>query len=222
MQRCFDVFFSALALVVLSPLLIPIAIILRLTGEGEIFYFQDRVGRDGKPFKLYKFATMLKNSPSMGMGTVTVKNDPRILPVGHFLRKTKINELPQLLNVLNGDMSVIGPRPQTQRCFDAFPEPIQKVVVQVRPGLSGIGSILFRNEEDMMDGHVDPAYFYDHVVMPYKGAVEEWYVQNRTIGTYFLLIALTIWVVLSPKSRLVWRLIPSLPKPSPELIKLLA
>lgn len=222
MQRCFDVFFSALALIVLSPLLIPIAIILRLTGEGEVFYFQDRVGRDGKSFKLYKFATMLKNSPSMGMGTVTVKNDPRILPVGHFLRKTKINELPQLLNVLNGDMSVIGPRPQTQRCFDAFPEPIQKVVVQVRPGLSGIGSILFRNEEDMMDGHVDPAYFYDHVVMPYKGAVEEWYVQNRTIGTYFLLIALTIWVVLSPKSRLVWRLIPSLPKPSPELIKLLA
>src|SRR5690606_9896072 len=100
MQRMLDILFSGLALLVLSPLLLPIAIILRLTGEGEIFYVQQRVGRGGELFGLYKFATMLKNSPSMGTGTVTVKGDPRVLPIGRFLRKTKLNELPQLLNIL--------------------------------------------------------------------------------------------------------------------------
>ncbi|MEI8029651.1 MAG: sugar transferase, partial [Comamonadaceae bacterium] len=119
MQRLLDIVLSVLALLVLSPLLLPIVILLRLTGEGEVLFLQARVGKGGKAFKLYKFATMLKNSPTIGTGTVTVKNDPRILPIGNFLRKTKVNELPQLLNILKGDMSIIGPRPQTQRCFDA-------------------------------------------------------------------------------------------------------
>jgi lipopolysaccharide/colanic/teichoic acid biosynthesis glycosyltransferase len=100
MQRLFDIVFAAVALILLSPLLVPIAIILRLTGEGEIFFRQQRIGRFGRPFGLFKFATMLKNSPNMATGTVTVKADPRILPVGRFLRSTKINELPQILNRL--------------------------------------------------------------------------------------------------------------------------
>jgi len=202
---------------VLSPLLIPIALLLRLTGEGEIFFLQDRVGKGGKLFKLFKFATMLKNSPSIGTGTVTLKNDPRILPMGHFLRKTKINELPQLLNILNGDMSIIGPRPQTQRCFDAFPSKSQTAIVQVRPGLSGIGSIIFRDEENMMHNHVDPANFYDQIIMPYKGALEEWYVVNHGLGTYISLIILTVWVVLFPGSRAVWTVFKTLPKPTAQL-----
>jgi lipopolysaccharide/colanic/teichoic acid biosynthesis glycosyltransferase len=217
MQRLFDILLSGLALLVLSPLLVPIAIFLRLTGEGEIFFLQNRVGRGGKPFALYKFATMLKNSPSIGTGTVTLKNDPRILPAGKFLRKTKINELPQLLNILNGSMSIIGPRPQTQRCFDAFPQRSQDAIVKVRPGLSGIGSIVFRDEEDMMHGHADPDYFYDEVIMPYKGQLEEWYVQNQTLYTYFMLIGLTVWVVLMPGSDAVWKVFSNLPKPGPEL-----
>lgn len=221
MQRLFDIVFSGLALLVLSPLLVPIAILLRLTGEGEIFFLQDRVGRDGKTFALYKFATMLKNSPSIGTGTVTVKNDPRILPAGRFLRKTKINELPQLLNILNGDMSIIGPRPQTQRCFDAFPKHSQENIVKVRPGLSGIGSIVFRDEEEMMHGHEDPNFFYDQVIMPYKGQLEEWYVQNQSMYTYFMLIALTVWVVLVPGSGAVWTVLGNLPKPGSELAKAL-
>jgi lipopolysaccharide/colanic/teichoic acid biosynthesis glycosyltransferase len=151
MLRLLDIVFALLALIVLSPLLIPVAIVLRFTGEGEIFFLQDRIGLGGEPFGLYKFATMLKNSPNVGTGTVTVKDDPRVLPVGRFLRKTKINELPQLLNILKGDMSVVGPRPQTRRCFDAFPADSQAEIIKVRPGLSGIGSIVFRGEEDMMD-----------------------------------------------------------------------
>ena len=217
MQRVFDVIFSGVALILLSPLFLPIMLLLRLTGEGEIFFLQNRVGRGGRHFKLYKFATMLKNSPNIGMGTVTVKGDPRILPFGVVLRKTKINELPQLFNILKGDMSLIGPRPQTQRCFDAFPISAQHEIKKVRPGLSGIGSIIFRNEENMMDAQRDPGKFYDEIIMPFKGALECWYVSNRSIGLYFSLICVTAWVVLSSNLSLVWLMFTNLPKPPSEL-----
>lgn len=217
MQRFFDILFSALALLVLAPLLIPVVVILRFTGEGEIFFRQPRVGRDGRMFGLLKFATMLKDSPNMGTGTLTLKDDPRVLPFGKFLRKTKLNELPQLLNILKGDMSVIGPRPQTRRCFDAFPERSQQVIVKVRPGLSGIGSIAFRGEERMLDDAENAEWLYDEVIMPYKGRLEEWYVEHRSLRLYFLLILLTVWVVVFPNSRLFRRLFPELPEPPVEL-----
>lgn len=217
MQRLLDILLSGLALLVLSPLLLPIILILRLTGEGEVFYTQQRIGRGGKPFGLYKFATMLKNSPNMGTGTVTVKNDPRVLPMGRFLRKTKINELPQLLNIFKGDMSVIGPRPQTQRCFNAFPVRSQAEIIKVRPGLSGIGSIVFRDEEELMHASKDPERFYDEVIMPYKGVLEEWYVANQGLWTYLACIFVTAWVVLFPKSTLAWRVFRGLPAVPAEL-----
>ena len=217
MQRLLDILLSGAALLVLSPLLVPVTIILRFTGEGEVFFKQQRVGRNGKMFGLDKFATMLENSPNLGTGTVTVKDDPRILPVGRILRKTKINELPQLLNILFGDMSVIGPRPQTRRCFNAFPERLQAEIVRVPPGLSGIGSVVFRNEEEMMHASADPNYTYDHVIMPYKGLLEEWYVKNCNVKTYFQLIWLTAVAVLNPKTQAVWTTFPDLPAP-PESI----
>ncbi|MCC6439466.1 MAG: sugar transferase [Rhodanobacteraceae bacterium] len=217
MQRFLDIVFSGLALLVLSPLLLPVMLILRLTGEGEVFFVQQRVGLGGKPFGLYKFATMLKNSPSIGTGTVTVKGDPRVLPFGRFLRKTKINELPQLLNIFKGDMSVIGPRPQTQRCFDAFPAHSQAEIIKVRPGLSGIGSIVFRDEEELMHASAEPERFYDEVIMPYKGLLEEWYVAHAGVGTYLGCILATAWVVAMPTSRIVWRLFPGLPERPPAL-----
>lgn len=217
MSRLFDLLLSAAALFVLSPLLLPVMIVLRLTGEGEVFFVQQRVGLNGRRFGLLKFATMLKNSPNMGTGTVTLKDDPRILPVGHFLRKTKINELPQLLNILAGDMSVIGPRPQAERCFSAFPPQVQEQIVKVRPGLSGIGSIVFRDEEQLLHGEQDQVAFYDQVIAPYKGELENWYIANQGIVVYFLLIFATVWVVLFPKSRIVWRMFRDLPGPPPEL-----
>ncbi len=217
MQRIFDVFFSGIALALFSPLLLPLIFILRITGEGEIFFLQNRVGLEGKSFKLYKFATMLKDSPNMGTGTVTVKNDPRVLPIGRFLRKTKINELPQLINIFIGDMSVIGPRPQTKRCFDAFPQSLQNEIIKVRPGLSGIGSIIFRDEENMMHANNDPERFYDEIIMPYKGSLEDWYVSHQNIVTYFSLIGLTIWALLGFSSILAWKLFEDLPSPPEEL-----
>jgi lipopolysaccharide/colanic/teichoic acid biosynthesis glycosyltransferase len=215
--RFLDILFSFIALLVLMPLLIPIALLLKFTGEGEIFFCQQRVGKGGVPFGLMKFATMLKNSPNLATGTVTVTGDPRVLPVGRFLRKTKINELPQLLNVIKGDMSLIGPRPQTQRCFDAFPEEFQTEILRVRPGLSGIGSIIFRNEEEMMTQSGEEEVFYDEVIMPYKGLLEKWYVQNRSFLIDVKLLFLTVWVVLFDKSQLHWRLLPDLPLPPAEL-----
>jgi lipopolysaccharide/colanic/teichoic acid biosynthesis glycosyltransferase len=217
MQRFFDVLFSGLGLIVLSPMLLPIVIVLRLTGEGEVFFLQERVGKDGKMFKLYKFATMLKDSPNLGSGTVTMRNDPRILPLGGFLRKTKINELPQLLNIFFGDMSIVGPRPQARRCFDAFPVETQKIIVKVKPGLSGLGPIVFRGEEDILADHAASIDFYDNVIAPYKGQVEAWYVENQTLGTYFSVIAVTVWVVLFSKSDIVWRAFDGLPVPPDEL-----
>ena len=218
MQRLFDIIFSGLALILLSPLMIPLMIILRFTGEGEVFFLQSRVGLGGQHFGLYKFATMLKNSPNMGTGTVTLHKDPRILPFGGWLRQTKINELPQLINIFKGDMSVIGPRPQTQRCFDAFPFQSRKEIIKVRPGLSGVGSIVFRNEEEMMQANNDPESFYDNVVMPYKGSLEEWFVNNKDIWAYFSLIWLSAWVVLFSKSDLIWVMFRDLPRP-PEALK---
>ena len=218
MQRLFDILFSSLALLILAPLLVPVVIVLRFTGEGEVFFRQQRVGLGGGSFGLLKFATMLKDSPNIGTGTITTKDDPRVLPFGKFLRKTKINELPQLLNILKGDMSVIGPRPQTRRCFEAFPARSQAEIVKVRPGLSGVGSVVFRDEEDLMHAAVDPNAFYDQVIMPYKGALEEWYVARRSLLLYFKLIVITAWVVLFPSSRIAWTWLPGLP-PVPEALK---
>ena len=221
MERFFDIFFSALALFILSPLLIPIVLILKISGEGEIFFLQERIGKDGQVFKLFKFATMLKDSPNIGTGTVTMKEDPRVLPVGKFLRKTKINELPQLLNILLGDMSVIGPRPLTAETFDAYSAETQEIVNKVRPGLSGIGSIIFRGEEEIMHGELASIDFYNNIIAPYKGKLEEWFVYNKNICIYFLAIFTTAWVVIFPGTKIAWRVFKNLPEPPEDLKKAL-
>jgi len=221
MERLFDLIISAIALLILSPLILPIVIILRFSGEGEVFFLQERIGKNGEMFKLFKFATMLKDSPNIGSGTVTMKEDPRILAVGKFLRGTKINELPQLINIFLGDMSLIGPRPLTPQTFKSYSANVQSIVVQVRPGLSGIGSIIFRAEEEIMHGDNASVDFYSNVIAPYKGALEEWFVANKSVSLYFIAIFITIWVVIFPKTRLVWTVFKELPEPPRELKKVL-
>lgn len=217
LERFFDVILSMFALIILLPIFVPLIIILRLTGEGEVFFLQERIGKGGKKFKLIKFATMLKNSPYIGTGTVTVKNDNRILPFGSFLRKSKINELPQLFNIFLGDMSVIGPRPLTNQAFAAYKPKTQDDIKKVRPGLSGVGSIIFRGEEDIMDGGSASVEFYTNTIAPYKGKLEEWFILNKGIKLYLKAIFLTMWVVLFPRSTLVWKLFKNLPQPPREL-----
>lgn len=217
MQRLFDIVFSTLALIALSPLLIPIALMLRVSGEGEIFFTQKRIGKHGEQFDLFKFATMLKNSPNMGTGTITMKDDPRILPFGRFLRKYKINELPQLLNIFLGDMSLIGPRPLTKQTFDYYPTVMQGIITRVRPGLSGIQQVVIRDEESLMEGVVASVSFYGSVLAPYKGELEVWFVSNKSLYIYFLGIFMTVWIILAPKSSAVWRVFKGLPTPPNEL-----
>ena len=221
MERFFDIIFSGLALLALLPLFIILILILRFSGEGEIFFLQERVGKDNKRFMLFKFATMLKNSPHPGTGTITVKNDPRVLPVGKILRKSKINELPQLINIFKGDMSIIGPRPLTSEAFSLYSTSTQEALKKVRPGLSGIGSIIFRDEEELMDGNNVPVDFYENVIAPYKGQLEEWFIKNRGLSLYFLSILITAWAILFPSSKIAWKLLRNLPKPPERLSNLL-
>lgn len=212
MQRVFDIFFSTIALLILSPLFLVIIPVLLLTGEGEVFYKQERIGRNGKPFSILKFATMLRDSPNIGTGTLTVHNDPRVLPFGKFLRKTKINELPQLINVLSGDMSLIGPRPLTIDKYGLYSAQEQDIIYCNRPGLSGIGSIVFRDEENHVSKHKNPEKYYEDVIVPAKVALELWYSRNADITKYFLLILITVWVVIFPKSPVVRKVFTNLPE----------
>ena len=202
-QRFFDILFSGFAIIVLSPVLLLSAMVLKVTGN-DILYRQRRVGLGGQYFDIYKFTTMVKNSENMGTGTITLKDDERVLPVGKILRKSKLNELPQLFNILKGDMSVIGPRPQDSVGFNAFNKEEQGIIIQVRPGLSGVGSIFFRDEEAMMERAEveDKKRFYIESISPYKGEIEAWYVQYQTISIYFLLIYLTLYVVICSRCKI--------------------
>ncbi len=219
LKRLFDVFFSALGLLLLAPLLLPVMLLLRLTAEGEVFYRQKRVGYQNRHFGIWKFATMLKNSPNMGTGSLTLRHDPRVTPVGRFLRKTKINELPQLINVLTGNMSFVGPRPQMQVDFDVYPPEVKEKIYSVKPGITGIGSIVFRDEERLLSRPgIDPKAFYAAHIAPYKGALEMWYLRHRSLYTDLMILLLTAWAIVFPHSQLHFKVFPQLP-PMPEALK---
>lgn len=215
-KRTLDIVASGIALLILAPLLIPIMIGLKLTGEGYIFYLQERVGYKNRLFHIYKFATMLKDSPNMPGGFITTRKDPRLTPMGGFLRKSKINELPQLWNIFKGDMSIVGPRPVIQPAFDKYPDQIQKVIYNVKPGLTGIGSIIFRDEEALVTevkntgGDVDD--FYTNSIVPHKGDLELWYQKHRSFWVDLKIIIITAWVIFFPESDLVYRWFPTVPR----------
>lgn len=215
-NRILDIVLAGSAAVVLSPLALPLMVALRCTGEGEVFYRQERVGRGGRTFALLKFATMLKDSPRIGAGEITLQDDPRILPLGHFLRKSKLNELPQLWNILKGDMSIVGPRPMVPRTFAAYPAAARAAISAVRPGLTGVGSVVFRDEERYLRGE-DASRFYQEVIIPYKSSLEEWYLERQGLRMYLAVIAATAWAVLAPRSDAALRLLGPLPAPPAEL-----
>ena len=215
MPRIIDVLLSILALLVLFPLFMPIVIILLITGEHKVFYLQNRVGYKNKNFKIIKFATMLSNSANMGSGSLTLKNDPRVLPFGSFLRKTKINELPQILNIIIGDLSIVGPRPQMQVDFEKYSDDVQGKIYNVRPGLTGIGSIIFRDEESLISlaaENENPHDFYKRVIAPYKGELEIWYHSHRSVFLDSQLIFMTAWTIVFPETRIYEKWFKDLPK----------
>ena len=212
-KRLFDLTIAVLSLLLLFAPMILVMIILKFTGEGEIFYLQKRLGYLNNEFKIIKFATMVKNSPNIGTGSLTLRGDPRVLPFGNFLRKSKINELPQIFNVIIGNMSIVGPRPQMKVDFDKFPPKKRNEIYKSKPGITGIGSIIFRDEERWISNfNGDKHEFYKNKIAPYKTDVELWYYKNQSLFVDVKLVILTAWVIIFPNSDFVERIFKSLPK----------
>ncbi len=212
-KRLFDLTVAVLSLLLLFVPMILVMIILKFTGEGEIFYLQKRLGYLNNEFKIIKFATMVKNSPNIGTGSLTLRDDPRVLPFGKFLRKSKINELPQIFNVIIGNMSIVGPRPQMKVDFDKFPSKKRNEIYKSKPGITGIGSIIFRDEEKWISNfNGDKHEFYKNKIAPYKTEVELWYYKNQSMFVDIKLIILTAWVIIFPDSNFIDRIFKSLPK----------
>ena len=213
LKRIIDLLIASLALVLLLPVLIPVIIILLFTGEHEVFYLQKRIGYRNKPFYIWKFATMIKNSPNIGTGEITLRNDPRVTKFGKFLRMSKLNELPQIINVFKGDMSIVGPRPLMEISLKLYPTEVQDVIYESKPGITGIGSLLFRDEEKILSDSTDPRATYA-AIYPYKAALEMWYRQQASTYTDLMIIFLTAWSIISPKNNLVRKAFRGLPQRS--------
>ena len=213
-KRLLDIVVSFCAIIILTPLLLPIIIILKFSSEGYVFYLQDRIGKNNINFKIIKFATMLKDSPNLASGSITLAGDWRVTKPGKFLRKTKINELPQIINILKGDISLVGPRPLVTKTFSAYNEEVQSNIYNVKPGLTGIGSIIFRDEESIISvvNDEEPHEFYKRIIAPYKGELEMWYQSNRSFLLDLQLIFMTAWVILVPDSKLYEKWFKDLPK----------
>lgn len=205
----------------LAPLTIPIIFALRMTGEGEVLYKQPRIGYRGRYFNILKFATMLKDSPNIGTGDITLRNDPRITPLGGFLRKSKLNELPQLLNVINGDLSLVGPRPLMSVSFKMYTPEVQQVIYESPPGITGLGSVVYRDEESLVTSAVragiDSRDFYSQAIYPYKGKLELYYHKHRGFWVDCKILLATAVAVLVPHVDFTPTLFPDLPPRPSEL-----
>lgn len=189
MIRFFDILFSALGLIVLSPLFLVLYLLIRLESRGGGFYSQQRIGRGGKPFRLYKFRSMRVGSDKKGLITVG-EHDNRITRTGAFIRKYKLDELPQLWNVLTGDMSLVGPRPEVEK-YTSLYTPEQRRVLDVRPGITDWASIEYVDENRILGEASDPDKAYVEQIMPAKIALNMRYINHRTVSEYFRIIFAT-------------------------------
>jgi lipopolysaccharide/colanic/teichoic acid biosynthesis glycosyltransferase len=194
LKRAFDLVVSAAALVVLSPVLLLLSALIRSHDGGPVLYAGRRVGKDGKPFGMYKFRSMVLNADKIG-GSSTPDDDPRITPIGRFLRRYKLDELPQFLNVLRGEMSIVGPRPQVQWAVDLY-TPEQRQVLTVKPGITDYASVRFPNEGEILKGSTDPDRDYMEKIHPEKMRLSLEYVRNRSMRTDLQVIAQTALAIL--------------------------
>jgi lipopolysaccharide/colanic/teichoic acid biosynthesis glycosyltransferase len=189
MIRLCDIVFSAIGLLLLSPLFLIVYVLIRCESKGGGFYCQQRVGKDGRMFGLYKFRSMRTGSDKKGLITVG-GHDSRITRMGYFIRKYKIDELPQLWNVLKGDMSLVGPRPEVKKYVDLYTEE-QRRVLSVRPGITDYASIEYVDENEILGNADDPDRVYVEEIMPAKIKLNMRYIENRNLNEYFKIIGLT-------------------------------
>jgi len=195
LKRTFDIIFSFLGLLFLSPFILIISLIVLAGSKGPAFFIQSRVGRNNKDFGLYKFRTMKTDSDRSGLLTVG-NRDPRITNAGYYLRKYKLDEIPQLLNVLTGDMSFVGPRPEVRKYVDMYSVE-QKNILNVRPGITDLASIKYRNENELLAGADDPEKYYINEIMPDKIRINLEYISDRSILKDIKIILKTLKALLT-------------------------
>ena len=195
--RILDCAFSIICLILISPVLLLIALVIKLTSRGPVFYKQVRVGKGGNDFKLYKFRTMQVDADKKGLLTVGGR-DSRITAVGYYLRKFKMDELPQVINVLKGEMSVVGPRPEVRRYVDLY-NTEQRKVLNVLPGITDYASIAYRNENELLAKATDPEAFYVNEIMPRKIELNYTFISNRSLKEYFYIIYKSILISVKGK-----------------------
>lgn len=194
-KRFFDIVCALIGLVVLSPLFLVIAVWIKLDSNGPVFFRQVRVGRNGKPFRIHKFRTMGVNSESVGR--LTVGNDSRVTRSGHFLRKSKIDELPQLIDVVVGNMSLVGPRPEVQEFIDCYPSEVRRVVLSVRPGITDLASIEMVDENEILAKYTDSRKAYIEQILPIKQQYYVDYVRNNSLFEDINIIFKTIYKIVN-------------------------
>lgn len=190
-KRTMDVIGSAIGLLVLLPVFAFMAVLIKLDSRGPVFFRQERVGRDGRRFRIYKFRSMVVGADRAGT-PLTVRADPRITQLGVFLRKSKLDELPQLINVLAGDMSIVGPRPEVPEFMEFYSPSQRAIIVTMRPGITDYAAILFRDESSLLDGQRDPIDFYRRVIMPAKFAYYRRYSREISLLSDLRIIVATI------------------------------
>jgi len=218
--RLLDFLLALVAILILLPLMAPILVLLRVTGDREVFYYQKRKGKYGKDFFLIKLSTMNKDSVNSGMGSITVRDDPRIKFMGYTLRRWKLNELPQVVNILLGDLSVVGPRPLIEGTtgYNAYSDHLKSKIFSNRPGLTGIGSIVFRDEEAILSSVDNPHDFYVRELAPYKADLEMWYFKNKSLKVDIGIIICTAISIILPKSLIYENIFSRIPE-VPEKLK---
>ncbi len=179
MKRLFDIIASFFGLLVFSPILLIVAILIVIDSKGGVFYRQERVGKGNKDFRIFKFRTMHTDADKLGLLTIG-ERDPRVTKVGYYLRKYKLDELPQLINVLIGEMSFVGPRPEVRKYVDLYTEE-QRKIFEVRPGITDLASIEFRNENEILGKQENPDQYYIESIMPHKLEINLKYIKNRSL-----------------------------------------
>lgn len=197
-KRCFDLAAAAVGVAAVAPVLGATAVLVKFSSPGPILFRQQRVGRHGVPFELWKFRSMRVEA---GAGPqVTAHGDPRITPIGRLLRKTKLDELPELFNVLRGDLSLVGPRPEVPRYVALYPEDDRRFLQQFRPGLTDPATIRFRNEEDILARAPDPERAYVHELLPEKLKMYRRYLETASFTSDLRVLAETVWVIVNPQA----------------------
>lgn len=207
-KRALDFTAAVVGLAVCAPLFALLAILIKLDSPGGVFFAHERVGRHGRKFKVLKFRTMVKDAPKRG-GAITAGHDPRITRVGRILRKTKLDELPQLWNVLKGEMSLVGPRPEVEKYVQLWEPQLREIVLSVRPGITGLTQIRYRHEETLLAQQPDPETYYREVLLPLKLQSDAEYVQRRSLWFDLWLLWRTVVALFEPESR------PAPPAPQP-------